>query len=128
MICHEHQLVPICGHSFWENQNGARIFCKMLGKSGGKVENKKEILQEDAYIVGKCGNQDTDLTGCNGGCNEHTVGGSCSRWIVSCNKGSTGLPRISCSGKKNVDNFETLKRILDKITVISFTVFYKNTF
>ena len=103
LICYENRMIPICGNSFWGNNNGARLFCRMLGKSDGVVEKAKERLSEDAYVVGKCSGGDTSLTGCTGECNKNggggKIGGNCWNWGKSCNKGSRGGPKLTCIGK-----------------------------
>ena len=106
-ICYENRMVPICGRSFWANNNGARIFCNMLGKADGIVEKAYRILVQDAYVVGKCSEYDTKLTGCTDQCNKNTLGGTCNKtWgskengeLKTCNKGSNGGAKVICFGK-----------------------------
>ena len=57
---------PIVGHFFWDNQNGAKTFCKKLGLSGGKLERTKEKYSEKSIIIGNC-KKDQDLIDCTPG-------------------------------------------------------------
>ena len=102
-ICYVGRMVPICGRSFWADNNGARLFCKMLGKADGIVEKfGGETLTEDAYIVGRCSAKDTKLTRCTAKCNQRTLGGNCSHhWgeAFTCSKGSKGGANVTCFGK-----------------------------
>lgn len=98
MICYENRMVPICGVGFKNSDFGARIFCKMLGKSGGKAGKSQSTLNEDAYMVGRCSEADTDLTKCTETCNKRTIGGSC--FGNSCNAFSTkSAVDLHCFGK-----------------------------
>ena len=100
-ICYNGRLVPICGHYFWENNNGARLFCKMLGKGGGNVNKNQDIeLTEDAYYAGTCSSADKNITKCSAGGNHHTLGGTEFLGGSSCNKGSKAAISIGCYGKK----------------------------
>ena len=92
-------MVPICGRSFSQNNYGARLFCQMLGKADGAVEMSEEVLSEDAYIVGRCTQNDKSLTSCTGACNKRKVGGNCQTWAANCRKGSKSVPWITCYGK-----------------------------
>ena len=99
MICYETRMVPICGRSFWTNNNGVQLFCKMLGKSGGKVDKSKSVLQEDAFVVGKCSKEDSHLSNCTSLCNKRTLGGDCEGWDASCYKRSNSGMKVHCFGK-----------------------------
>ena len=100
-ICFENRMVPICGRSFWGNNNGARLFCQMLGKVDGVAEKVQETLTEDAYVVGKCSASDTQLTACTAECNKNQLGGKCQgAWgSGTCSKGSKAGPKVTCFGK-----------------------------
>ena len=98
-ICYEGRLVPLCGRYFWENNFGARLFCQMLGRSGGTVSNPEIDLTEDAYYVGECSSTDTHINTCHAGANDHTLGGSKFLGTASCNKGSEAVAYINCDGK-----------------------------
>ena len=100
-ICYNDRLVPICGHYFWENNNGAHLFCKLLGKGGGTVEkNGRMELTEDAYYAGQCSSTDKKITECSAAGNHHILGGSEMFGSSSCNKGSKAAIYIECGGKK----------------------------
>lgn len=50
---------PICGHYFWDNDNGAVAFCRKLGFAsgyfpGGNSPGNGDELKEDAMPVGTC--------------------------------------------------------------------------
>ena len=99
-ICYNGRLVPICGRYFWENNNGARLFCQMLGKKGGHVNKNQGIeLTEDAYYAGKCSSTDNHITECSAGGNKHTLGGFMVFGTASCNKGQKAAISIKCDGK-----------------------------
>ena len=101
-ICYNGRLVPICGRFFWDNNNGARLFCKMLGKKGGIVQKYEFKLTEDAYYAGTCSSTDKHITECSAGKNKHTLGGK-TRWGTgSCNKGSKAAIYIECDGKTSL--------------------------
>ena len=77
---------PICGHFFWDNNNGADLFCQQLnqGYLSGTI-NKGNVaeyfLGSDALQIGKCRSGDRWLN-CNGGCNSLQVGGQCTGKLV----------------------------------------------
>ena len=101
MICYENRMVPICGRSFWKNDFGAQIFCKMLNKTRLVLRWTKAILLEDAFVVGQCLEGDEELTSCTGRCNLQTLGGRCDRWKKdeTCYKGSKSGLSIRCFSK-----------------------------
>ena len=39
-----HQWVPICGHWFWDNDEGANLFCQELGFEAGNIRRRKLTL------------------------------------------------------------------------------------
>ena len=45
---------PICGHYFWDNENGAATLCRKLGFDAGKLVAKGLQFSQDAIPVGKC--------------------------------------------------------------------------
>ena len=96
-ICYEGRLVPICGHYFWDNNFGARLFCQMLGRSGGIVSQPRFASDVNFYIVGKCSSTDTHITSCSAGANTRTLGGKAA--TSNCNKGAKAGAYISCDGK-----------------------------
>ena len=95
----------ICGNSFWNNNNGASIFCKKLGhESGVLIKTPGQSTDDFSSIsVGQCEASDTDLTKCTGGSNNLdvedynacTVG---SKYELLC-IGGTNTKKSSCDGK-----------------------------
>ena len=62
------QWFPICGHYFWDNNNGANIVCKSLGFSGGTVQQTRSAYKKSAMPVGSC-SAGQKLSSCTGGGN-----------------------------------------------------------
>ena len=89
--------IPICGHWFWGNNNGATLFCQQLGYFSGIVKEESIAgqvpLPDDGFRIGEC--KTNDIWGqCTGGCNDHTIGGThCS----DCRSGAMAGLRIECS-------------------------------
>ena len=89
--------IPICGHSFWNNNKGATLFCQQLGQKTGIVKQESIAgqvpLPDDGFRIGEC--ETNDIWGqCTGGCNDHTIGGThCS----DCRSGAMAGLRIECS-------------------------------
>merc|ERR1719210_2960474 len=79
--------VPICGHWFWNNENGANTFCRQLGYLTGNLIATERKLATDAMYVGSC-KAGEDLHSCSEGC--------CSD---GCRKGSVGCG--DCGAGKN---------------------------
>jgi hypothetical protein len=48
------QWYPICGHHFWDNENGAKTFCSELGGSLRRLEQERSDYEKDAMNVGSC--------------------------------------------------------------------------
>ena len=63
---------PICGHFFWNNDNGAETICKWLGYAGGTQRNSGGVLEKDAIEVGAC-NAGERMHACTGGGNSYNV-------------------------------------------------------
>ena len=59
---------PICGHYFWDNNNGATTICKMLGFNKGVKQNTRVAYKKDSMPVGDC-KPGQPLTKCTGGGN-----------------------------------------------------------
>ena len=98
---------PICGHYFWDNNNGATLFCKKLGFDHGVVRLPKginKILTNDAVRIGTCVETDDNLVNCSGGCNDLAIGGHClTDNQRSCSSGQEANIEIECfKGKCNV--------------------------
>ena len=77
---------PICGHYFWNNNNGADLFCQQLnqGYLSGTINKgtvSEYILDTDALKIGQCNKGDSWLR-CTGGCNSLQVGGQCTGKLV----------------------------------------------
>ena len=92
---------PICGHWFWDNNNGATLFCQKLNpifRSGKVTKRRDKKLESDAVRVGRCGKTDQWLK-CKGGCNDLGKGNGCAK----CAKGESASVEIKCSkiGKHN---------------------------
>ena len=85
---------PICGHWFWNNQNGALAFCKKLGYPSGILSRTKKTYDEDAIRIGKCRNGE-ELTACSEGCNEYKTGKGC----ANCAIGEKVGVSITCAGE-----------------------------
>ena len=92
--------IPICGHWFWDNNNGATLFCQQLGYFSGIVKEESIAgqvpLPDDGFRIGEC--KTNDIWGqCTGSCNDHTTGGThCS----DCRSGAMAGLKIECSNGK----------------------------
>ena len=93
---------PICGHGFWNNNNGATLFCQKLSpnfRSGKVIKRTDKKLKSDAVRVGICGKNNQWLK-CKWGCNDLGLGNGCSakgRQEVKCAKGESASIEIKCS-------------------------------
>ena len=84
---------PICAHWFWNNENGAKLFCQELGFPSGTIGDTL-TLPSDAVRIGQCELGDV-WPDCSGGCNDHSIGGtSCS----NCQSGASSGITINCHG------------------------------
>ena len=95
--------MPICGHYFWDNQEGAKLFCKKLGHNSGNFSGKGsgEIYSIDSFRIGKCNSGDK-WESCSGGCNDYQVGGACSNNPpVKCERDQAVKITIECKGGKS---------------------------
>ena len=88
---------PICGHWFWDNQEGARLFCQKLGYEDGTVERKNDVYSRDSFMIGKCNAGDV-WGNCLGGCNEYQKGNVCSGRGERCTSSEPVKISISCNG------------------------------
>ena len=61
---------PICGHFFWDNNNGATTLCKSLGFKSGTVYKTRDVYTWDAIPVGNC-KPGEELSICTGGGNAY---------------------------------------------------------
>ena len=82
---------PICGHGFWDSQEGAKAFCRELGFSGGEFRTMDDSYSENAIRVGKC-RPGESISSCTGGGNYYD------EFIPSCNAGKSVKVTISCDG------------------------------
>ena len=68
-VMYNGQWYPICGHYFWDNNNGATTVCEALGFSGGgTLTNRYATHSTDAMPVGMC-SAGQALTSCTNGGN-----------------------------------------------------------
>ena len=84
---------PICGHWFWDNQDGARLFCQKLGYKTGTQQGRGlgETYDVDAIRLGRC---TTSLTSCSI-CSDKGVGNGC----AACAAGQPVKFTITCEGE-----------------------------
>ena len=54
-VLHHGEWYPICGYSFWNNENGAVTICKVLEFEGGTLNRKGAAYSSDAMPIGACG-------------------------------------------------------------------------
>lgn len=105
----ENQWSPICGHYFWNNQVGAKLFCQKLGyQTGTFSRGSGQTYSMDSFRIGQCNTGDT-WESCTGGCNDYQSGGACSNGVkcdqtqrvkitIECNGGES-IKTTSCGGK-----------------------------
>ena len=104
---------PICGHNFWDNQNGAKAFCQELGFNGGKFHRQSGRYSEDAIEVGTCRSGET-IDSCTGGFNKYKTTERCKagngvKITISCDDHIPGTEVESCLGifsAKNIYSYE----------------------
>ena len=93
---------PICGHWFWDNDYGAKLFCQTLTSnpdSTGKIIRRTDKpLESDGIRIGKCLINDQWLS-CSGGCNDLGTGQGCNN-IDNCGADSPASIEIQCSDGK----------------------------
>jgi len=85
---------PICGHYFWDTNDGASAFCRRLGFQKGSRVHTREKYSKDAMPVGKC-SYGQRLTQCSRGGNAWGNLGYRNRW---CGTGKSIGVKIVCSG------------------------------
>ena len=90
---------PICGHYFWNNQNGAKSFCQKLGYIGGTQIGLGlgKTYSEDAIRVGGC-KPGEDLESCSSKCNDKELGNVNEAGCKSCAAGRPVKISITCEG------------------------------
>ena len=106
-IYHNEKWIPICAHWFWNDNNGATLFCQQLGYEIGIIKQdsmeRQVPLSADGFRIGACETNDI-WPQCTGGyCTgersntRFTIGGDiCS----DCQSGSMAGLKIKCSGSK----------------------------
>merc|ERR1719272_2286609 len=70
----ESKWYPICGHNFWDNNDGATTVCNKLGYARGIRKKTKTTFKVNAMQVGAC-KKDEPMNNCTGGRNEFGPGG-----------------------------------------------------
>eukprot|EP00928_Gymnodinium_smaydae_P025510 TRINITY_DN20291_c0_g2_i1.p1 TRINITY_DN20291_c0_g2~~TRINITY_DN20291_c0_g2_i1.p1 ORF type:complete len:421 (-),score=84.88 TRINITY_DN20291_c0_g2_i1:51-1313(-) len=91
-MCKEGKFLPICGHYFWNNNNGAQIFCRQLGFSRGYIEKTGVSYPVDSVLVQQCrSDRGESLQSCEGHPSTGTVGYS----MCKAHEGA-GAMRIVC--------------------------------
>ena len=97
-VLYEGKYYPICGHYFWNNDDGATIVCKELGFARGTRLSTRAVYEVDAMPVGKCNSGET-LDKCTAGGNawgNFNYGG----WGDGyCKKGNRIGVQVICKGK-----------------------------
>ena len=88
---------PICGHYFWNNNDGATAFCKKLGYPSGTLEIIRQTYSEDSIRVGEC-RAGEDLMACTGGCNEYETGNGCAK----CTQNQGVSVSIACADQGDI--------------------------
>ena len=88
----EGEWYPICGHWFWNSNDGATIVCQKLGFDSGTQQELDATFTKDAIQVGRC-NPGEELTSC-------TAGGNSWPTVISeCESGQTGgSVTVTCQG------------------------------
>jgi len=86
---------PICGHYFWDNDNGATSVCKAMGFSGGIGRRKKTraTYSKDAMPVGRC-NAGQAVDRCTAGAN---YWGNLNGLNGRCKRGQAVGVQVKCS-------------------------------
>ena len=67
-VLYQGKYYPICGHYFWDNDNGATIVCKLLGFESGSYKSTRVKYDVDSMPVGDC-KPGEELIKCTGGGN-----------------------------------------------------------
>ena len=87
------QYYPICGHFFWDNDNGATSVCKLFGFKKGEITRTDAVYDVDAMPVGRC-NPGQELTKCTGAGN---IWGDFNADGGSCKKGKEAGVTVTCT-------------------------------
>merc|ERR1719210_2459997 len=108
--------VPICGHWFWNNENGANTFCRQLGYLTGNLTATGRKLATDAMYVGSC-KAGEDLHSCSEGCCSE----GCRKGSVGCGDcgaGKNGGITMTCLGLQGCED-HTFKKKRSGMTVMA---------
>ena len=97
-VLYQGKYYPICGHYFWDNNNGATIVCKMLGFDTGSYKKRMGKYNVDAMPVGDC-KPGEKLTQCTGGGNAWGNFDDRDGW---CKKGTKIGVEVICKGDSSV--------------------------
>ena len=125
------KFIGICGNIYWDNNNGASIFCKKLGHETGVIRkfDGEGIREMPSLMIGKCEKDDKSLITCKGGFNVYKISlqESCTTgfrirasnvyyphtYTIICSGGKS--PRtISCKGKLKMFSCNSQKSNQDK--------------
>ena len=93
---------PICGHYFWDNDNGCDTICTNLGYDSGTTSSSSsgQTYDEDAYSVGKC-EEDENIFYCTGAQNFYDT-----EPLTGCTSGNPISVTCTCSGNNGGSAFE----------------------
>ena len=114
LVFWDNSWMPICGHYFWDNQNGAKLFCEKMGYTSGKFNGRGsgDKYSQDSFKIGKCNDGDK-WESCSGGCNEYESGGKCDEsWGGYCTKDEEVKITIACSGEESIKTTSCRGRVL----------------
>ena len=94
---------PICGHYFWNNEEGAKVFCKELGFQGGTLHVPDSAYSEDAIEIGECRTGQT-IDSCTSESNNYELTEWCKagnnvKITIDCEENKQGSAVASCIGK-----------------------------
>ena len=93
--------VPICGHWFWDNNNGAKSICQKLGYSNGALSRTNQAYTEDAVMLGRCKSGE-DAQHCSEDCRRNSGAekfvGKVFQGCADCTAGQRVGIKISCTG------------------------------
>ena len=87
---------PICGHWFWDDNNGATAFCRKLGYPSGTVTRTFHSYDEESIKVGGC-KPGEDLTSCSNGGNKYIA--LMGLATSTCRPGHKEGISVTCSGQ-----------------------------
>jgi hypothetical protein len=112
---------PICGHYFWDNNDGATSFCKQLGFSSGVRGKRGGTFNIDAMPVGKC-KAGQRLNQCNAGGHAWGNFNYNNGW---CKKGKNIAVAIKCVGgmTSSCNKLSQLKPVVTEYFPIPITQF-----